>query len=116
MVTKKRGVIPIYDIQFNVLVATTQEEAEKECPLCRDKSMMGVTIYNEDLRNITILIYSHTPNSVIAHECEHAKNMVWKLIGYIPNTTEDETDAYLMEYLFRQVEGALDKHRQKAVE
>lgn len=113
MITKKKGIVPIYDIVFNVFVADTTEEAAKECPLCEDKAMLGVTAYNNNARSITILIYPHTPNAVIAHECEHAKNMVWKFIGYTPNSEEDETDAYLIEYLFNQVEKTLGTHGKK---
>lgn len=40
---------------------------------------------------------------IIAHECVHVKNMVFQAIGYKPKRSNDEAEAYFVEYLVNYV-------------
>ena len=48
--------------------------------------------------------------SLVVHELEHVKNLIWKSKGYKPQADNDEPDAYLIGWLFEQVDKVIKKH------
>lgn len=108
MFYKKIHRLPIYDSHlFQVIVgddtnkinkAINQNQEDYFASCWRNsygpKRLKCITI----ILNPTDKINSITPG-IIAHECIHAKNMLFQSIGYKPKVKNDEAEAYLMEYL-----------------
>ena len=47
-----------------------------------------------------VAINSKRGNSIV-HEALHIKNNIWKYIGYTPQVDNDEVDAYLLTYIYK---------------
>lgn len=106
MVTKKTIKVPIYDYRVIIVVADTLKEVYKIYP---DIDYEGKACVAEYTNYSIIAIPPYQPG-IIAHECVHLKNCIWKYIGYKPEANNDEVDAYLVEYLFDQVSKVVAKH------
>ena len=107
MVTKKVINIPIFRSKLKIIVVDNIKEAleiEPNIPPEADSCMLD---YGEG--RVMVIIASNDM-STIAHECLHIKNAVWNRIGYSPQVSNDEVDAYLVEYLFNQVSKVVAKH------
>ena len=48
-----------------------------------------------------IAVFAETP-AHLAHECIHAKNAIMELTGITSNFNNDEAEAYMAEYVFRE--------------
>lgn len=107
--TKGKFKIPIYDFTVEVYVFDHIEEAVDKFPGLVDNEMLGCTIEHVNSPRCRLVIPSNRMSTVV-HELEHVKNIVWKYIGYEVKVGNDEPDAYLMSYLFEQVEKILKKH------
>ena len=110
MVTKRTITIPIYDYKVGVIISDNWEEAVEACPLLEKDSRACVI----EMEGYSIIALPPQPLSTTVHECEHLKNCIWNYIGYKPTATNDEADAYLLEYLYTQITKIIDKHK-KAV-
>lgn len=109
MITKRRFIIPIYKLVTYIYVFDSQEEAQSEIPNYPGKSLGCVQIANDGSECRMCIPYGNNP--VAVHEAEHLKNAVWDSIGYKPDVRNDEHDAYMIEYIWEQVEKTYDKHR-----
>lgn len=106
MITKKTIKVPIYDYRVIIVVADTLKEVYKIYP---DIDYEGKACVAEYTNYSIIAIPPYQPE-IIAHECVHLKNCIWKYIGYKPEANNDEVDAYLVGYLFDQVSKVVAKH------
>jgi hypothetical protein len=113
MLTERNFKVPLYDYTVEVKIFDKAEEARAKFPDVIDGSMLGCTLEHIDCPRCTLLIPA-TGISTIIHELEHAKNLIWKYIGYKPQASNDEPDAYLLGYLFEQVEKVLKIHTKLA--
>lgn len=106
MVTKKVIKVPIYDYKVIIVVADSWEEIKELYPEISDAPRACVL---ENLNDSTIIV---PPNNLdcVVHECLHLKNCIWNYIGYTPQPSNDEVDAYLLEYLFHEVSNVTTKH------
>lgn len=105
MVTEKTIRIPIYGFKLKIVIFDDRKEIEEKYPeinLC-----VGATIGYRD--GCTVILPAKDTATVV-HECEHAKNAVWEYIGYQPHYTNDEVDAYLLTYIFAEVNKVIQKH------
>lgn len=107
--TKGKFKIPIYEYTVEVFVFDNVNEAVEEFSGIVDEGMSGCTIEYINRPRCKLVIPSNRMSTVV-HELEHVKNLVWKYVGYEVKTDNDELDAYLMSYLFEQVEKILKKH------
>lgn len=106
MMTEKTITIPIYHYCLRIVVCDEIEDALNKYHI-KNTKQDGCFIDYGDRGMICI-----TPDSgpTIVHECEHAKNAIWNLIGHSSNPVNDEPDAYLLEYIYEQVMKVVNKH------
>lgn len=101
MITERKFKVPIYDYTVYVMIVDKMEEAVEKHSEIKD-SMFGCTL--EYSNPFCKIIIPHNLSSTLIHELEHVKNIIWKWIGYTPQSGNDEPDAYLMGYLYEQVD------------
>lgn len=107
MITEKKFKVPIYDYVVYVMIVDSMEEAVKKHPEIKG-SMYGCTLeYDNPFCKV---ILPPCNNSTLIHELEHVKNIIWKWIGYTPQAGNDEPDAYLIGYLYEQVDKIIKLH------
>lgn len=101
-------IIPIFDYKLTVVIFDKWEELERFLPKKE---------YEEEARAITInqhgaslVAINSKRGSSIAHESEHAKNAIWRYIGYEPQRDNDEVDAYLLTYIYDKITDVFYKH------
>lgn len=58
-----------------------------------------------------IVPYNDLPTTV--HEIEHAKNSILNAAEHKPDYNNDEIDAYLMGYIFKEIEKLREIHKKK---
>ncbi len=109
MITEKSFYIPIWDFKVEVAVFDDIREAEKKFPDIMTDGLLACTIEYRDCAKCKLIIPSNRYSDVV-HELEHVKNLVWKEKGYKSQVDNDEPDAYLMGWLFEQVDKIIKKH------
>lgn len=109
MITKKTFKIPIYDFYVEVIVFDEFDEIKEKYPSFITGPMLGCTVEHIDCPRCKLIIPSKGMSTII-HEIEHVKNLVWKYIGYIPQSNNDEPDAYLMGYIGEEAGKVIRKH------
>jgi hypothetical protein len=114
MLTERSFKVPLYEFTVEVKVFDKVEEVRAKFSDVFDSSMLGCTLEHIDCPRCTLIIPA-TGLSTIVHELEHVKNLIWKYIGYTPQASNDEPDAYLIGYLFEQVEKILKIHNKLAL-
>ena len=109
MITEKSFIVPIYDFKVEVSVFDNLSEAIDKYPEFMTTGTKACTIEYFDSSKVKLIVPSYKYPSVV-HELEHAKNLIWKAKGYKPQEDNDETDAYLIEYLYDRVDRIIRKH------
>lgn len=107
MLTEKNIIVPIYRYALKIVVFDNFSEVADRYPEIEDTGCKGTLIDYGD--KSMMCIPPHDVYSVI-HECEHAKNAIWKRVGFIPTPENDEPDAYLIEYLYKEAMKIVKKH------
>lgn len=109
MITERKFKVPIYEFTVRVTIFDDIEEARSKYPRFMTGQVLGCTVEYSDGSQCHLILPSDNLSTVV-HELEHAKNLIWKAreIKCIPDN--DEPDAYMMGYLFEQVEKILRKH------
>ncbi len=107
MITKKTINIPIFKIKLLIVIADNIEECLQIDPHIDTDCNSCIVDYGDG--RVTIFIASRDL-SIVAHECLHVKNAIWERIGYNPQKDNDEVDAYLLAYIFKEVKKVIDKH------
>lgn len=109
MLTEGRFKVPIYDFTIKVTVFDNMQEAREKYPHIIKYDMLGCTAEHIGCPECHIII-PHSFVDTIIHEVEHAKNLIWKFIGYSPQPGNDETDAYLIGFIYDKVDKIIKKH------
>lgn len=107
MLTQKVITVPIYRYTLRIVVFDSFKEVVKAFPEVRDNDSKGAVL---DYGDKSMICVPHDDIPTIVHECEHVKNSIWKRIGFIPTYENDEPDAYLIEYLYKEVMKIVKKH------
>lgn len=106
MITKKRLVIPIFEVKLMVVIFDNFDEVEY---LAGDVASKGFINCSDNLGSILVAVRSDQPGT-IAHEAEHIKNIIWRYIGYKSQEDNDEVDAYLVGYIYNRIADVFFKH------
>ncbi|MDE5976933.1 MAG: hypothetical protein K2G70_00490 [Turicibacter sp.] len=109
MITEKNIQIPIWDFKVEVCIFDSLEEAQSKYPKFMTDGLLACTVEYLDCSKCKLIIPSNRYSDVV-HELEHVKNLVWKAKGYKPHEDNDEPDAYLIGWLFEQVDKLIRKH------
>lgn len=107
MITEKNVVIPIYRYALKVVVFDSLKEAKERFPDIQSDDSKGLVL---DYGDKAIICVPPNDTLTVLHECEHIKNAIWKRIGFIPTPENDEPDAYLLEYIYKEVMKIVSKH------
>lgn len=107
MLTEKNIIVPIYRYALKIVVFDDFKEVKERFPEVESDDSKGILYDYGDKAMICV-----PPHDVftVVHECEHAKNAIWKRVGFIPTPENDEPDAYLIEYLYKEVMNIVKKH------
>lgn len=108
MITRRNFIVPIYEYKVNVVIFDDINEVKNRYPDLDD--CYGATMQFTD-GSIVLLNNNNDIVYTIVHECEHVKNAIWNFIGYTPQASNDEVDAYLTSYLFSELMKAKEKHQ-----
>lgn len=107
MITEKNIVIPIYRYSLKIIVFDDFKEVKERLPEINSGDSKGLLL---DYGDKSIICVPSNDIPTVIHECEHAKNAVWKRVGFIPTPENDEPDAYLIEYIYKEVMKVVNKH------
>lgn len=108
MITKTNFLVPIFNVKVYVVVYDTLKEAQEKFPTFMEDGIDACVIENTAKKlKMIIPAISHR---VAVHELEHAKNIIWKYIGYETQTKNDEVDAYLLDYLYDKIDKIIKRH------
>lgn len=109
MLTEKNIFVPIWGFKIEVCIFDNIAEAKSKYPEYIDEGMTAVTLEWKNQARCKVIIPSDNYSDVV-HELEHVKNIIWKNKDYTPQKDNDEPDAYLMGWMFRQVESLIKRH------
>lgn len=107
MITEKNIIVPIYRYALKIVIFDDFKEVKEAIPDIDSNDSKGLLL---DYGDRSIICVPPHDTLTIVHECEHAKNAIWKRIGFIPTPENDEPDAYLIEYLYKEVMKIVKKH------
>lgn len=109
MITEKSFIVPIYDFKVEVSVFDDLKEVQEKYPEYVNRGICACTLEWEGCSKAKLIIPSYK-YSLVVHELEHVKNLIWKAKGYKPQENNDEVDAYLLEYLYDKVDKIIRNH------
>ena len=112
MITKNKFKVPIYEYTVEVELFDDIKEVREKYPESFESSTLGCTLEYPSAKCTVIVPVNNI--SVIIHELEHVKNLIWKHIGYNSQNDNDEPDAYILGYLMEKIEKFIKKHLQDA--
>lgn len=107
MITEKSIIVPIYRYALKIVIFDDFKEVKEAIPDIDSNDSKGLLL---DYGDRSIICVPPHDTLTIVHECEHAKNAIWRRIGFIPTPENDEPDAYLIEYLYKEVMKIVKKH------
>lgn len=107
MITKKSFKIPIFKYIVEVFIIDTIDEGKSIYDKFYDVD--GMTLDHLDRAMTSIIILNKMP-SIVAHECLHTKNCIFRYIGQKLDIDNDEVDAYTLEYLIEKVAEVIKLH------
>lgn len=108
--TERIAEVNIFKYRVKIVIYDDLEEAKKKYVEMGDK-YDGMTYGLNGLRSIVVCPKEKL--SCIVHELEHAKGNILADIGHKPDYRNDEIDAYIMGWLFEQVEKTIDIHNKR---
>lgn len=114
MVTEKIIKVPIFEFKIKVVVFDDTKEAIEQFPEYFKQDYLALTLEHIDTCKATIIIPSKYYGSTV-HELIHVKNLLFKAKGIKPDIDNDEVEAYLVSWLYEQVDVIIKKHKDLAL-
>lgn len=108
--TERIAEVNIFKYRVKIVIYDDLEEAKKKYVELGDE-YNGVTYGLNGLRSVVVCPKEKL--SDVVHELEHAKNNILADIGHKPDYRNDEIDAYIMGWLFEQVEKTIDIYNKR---
>lgn len=110
--------LPMYTGKLAFILSNSSKLIKRYIPEFEDEIPYACTWYSP-LRNrkafIIVLNFEYTPDKVnhgvIAHEVNHAANMIAEDHGFTPDFNNDEPMAYLVGYITNQLYKFIKKHK-----
>lgn len=106
----KKVKIPIYYGSLIIIVSDDYKEVAKKYRITENVDLYGAFVwkqYKNDIAEFLICIDEKITNHLIAHECTHLVNYIFKEKGIYLDLDNDEPQAYLMGWLFKEIEDFL---------
>lgn len=106
MVTSRKMIIPIYDYRLDILIYDDWKEVSHIFdngpePLAVTRNLYGKSIVAVNAKN----------HDSIVHEALHVVNDIWVYIGYDSMEENDETEAYLITYIYKKINEVYQRHK-----
>lgn len=110
MITRRKIKIPIYNSIVDFIVFDEWEEVNKWHDNSEDEreGFILTDIYHP---NIIKMFTNSGYRSNIVHEIIHIKNQIFSIIGQKVDPDNDEAEAYLVEYLYKELIKVFDIHQ-----
>lgn len=110
MITRRKIKIPIYNFIIDFTVFDEWKEITKWYDNTEDEreGFVLTDIYHPNI--IKMFTNSGYRNNIV-HEIIHIKNQIFSIIGQKVDTDNDEAEAYLVEYLYKELIKVFDIHQ-----
>ena len=106
--------VPIYEIPLFVYIGYPPEGIRKKYNI--DPGVDAVAAVHEIEGALLVWFYTKEFNaSLVAHEVVHLKNLIFTHVSFKQDPTNDEAEAYLVEYLVKEIEKVYKKHNQSKI-
>jgi hypothetical protein len=94
--------IPLYSGYWTIILCDKLKPIEKEYGL---NSLKGCNAVFFDKGNMSVIAFdiNRIDAGIVAHECMHLINSIFECHGVIPDTSNDEHQAYLLKWAVNQV-------------
>ena len=107
MYKSKKIKIDTYPIDIRIVITNDLDKFKKKTGLTATSN--NACWYDSEKSRITLQFHKETTFGIIAHECFHATNFIFKKIGAYSDVDNDENQAYLLEYLCDNVISFMNK-------
>ncbi len=105
---KKTIKIPIYQGKLTVILDKDLSYIEETYSTVPLKNYGAITMRVPETHGEYICAFEYKEGSIIAHEVVHLVNYIFEDCGVILDTKNDESQAYLTGWLFKQIEKILN--------
>lgn len=109
MITKRKIKVPIYNFIVDFTVFDEWKEITEWCDNTENERE-GFILTDVYYPNIIKMFTNSGYRSNIVHEIIHIKNQIFSIIGQKVDTANDETEAYLVEYLYKELVKVYEAH------
>lgn len=109
MITKRKIKVPIYNFIVDFTVFDEWKEITEWCDNTEDERE-GFILTDVYYPNIIKMFTNSGYRSNIVHEIIHIKNQIFSIIGQKVDIANDETEAYLVEYLYKELVKVYEAH------
>lgn len=112
--------VPIYGGVFVVILTNDTEKLKKHFPDFPNDSIYAMSKVGEWKNRRGYIVVLNFKNidkithGVIAHEAIHISNFIAKDVGFTPNFDNDESIAYLTQWVVNNIYSFMKKHKFKA--
>ena len=101
--------IPIYQCKLTIILDKDLSYIEKKYGTKSLSNYGAVTMRVPDKFSEYVMAFEYTDGTIIAHEIVHLKNYIYQDKGIELDISNDEPEAYLTGWLFKQIETFLNK-------
>jgi hypothetical protein len=101
--------IPIYQCKLTIILDKDLSYVEKKYGTKSLSDYGAITMRVPNEFSEYIVAFEYTEGTIIAHEVVHLKNLIIQDKGIKLNTFNDEPEAYLTGWLFKQIDKFLNK-------
>lgn len=109
MITKRKIKVPIYNFIVDFTIFDEWKEITEWCDNVEDERE-GFILTDVYYPNIIKMFTNSGYRSNIVHEIIHIKNQIFSIIGQKVDTDNDEVEAYLVEYLYKELVKVYEAH------
>ncbi len=101
--------IPIYQCKLTIILDKDLSYMESKYETSSLSNYGAVTMRVPNKFSEYVMGFEYTDGSIIAHEVTHLKNYIYQDKGIELDRFNDEPEAYLTGWLFKQIETFLNK-------
>lgn len=101
--------IPIYQCKLTIIIDKDLSYVEKKYNTTSLSNYGAITMRVPNKFSEYIMAFEYSEGSIIAHEIVHLKNYIYQDKGIELDRFNDEPEAYLIGWLFKEIEKILKK-------
>lgn len=116
MIIRRKFILPLYNIPYEIFVVDTLEEARRIYPEFSGNAA-ATAICNDDYSNTRIIfLYNEATDGIVAHECVHLAGYICRKIGIKVDPKNDEPFAYIVQHADESAIKTIKAHKPKEKE